>query len=70
MILMKLFNFHKTKAKGVETMQSIYIMCKKLIETDKKKGTHVMTMTKLDVYLANDRLTSDEYEELVAMMGE
>lgn len=49
-------------------MQSIYVMCKKLIETDKKKGTHVMTMTKLDVYLANDRLTSDEYEELVAMM--
>lgn len=51
-------------------MQSIYVMCKKLIENDKKKGTSTMTMTKLDVYLANDRLTAEEYEELVAMMGE
>lgn len=44
-------------------MQSIYLMCKKLIESGK------MTQIKLDVYLANDRLTAEEYEELCDMLN-
>lgn len=49
-------------------MESIYRMCKTLIENDKRRGTNKMTMAKLDVYLANDRLTVDEYNTLVDMM--
>lgn len=49
-------------------MESIFRMCKTLIELDKKNGTNKMTMAKLDVYLANDRLDVDEYNTLVDMM--
>lgn len=49
-------------------MESIFRMCKTLITLDKKNGTNKMTMAKLDVYLANDRLTVDEYNTLVDMM--
>ena len=49
-------------------MESIYRMCKTLIENDKRRGTNKMTMDKLDVYLANDRLTVEEYDKLVEMM--
>lgn len=49
-------------------MESIYRMCKTLIENDKRRGTNKMTMDKLDVYLANDRLTVEEYDKLVQLM--
>lgn len=49
-------------------MESIFRMCKTLISLDKNNGTNKMTMAKLDVYLANDRLTVDEYNTLVDMM--
>lgn len=49
-------------------MASIFRMCKVLIENDKRYGTNKMTLAKLDVYLANDRLTIEEYEQLVAML--
>lgn len=49
-------------------MESIYRMCKTLIENDKKRGTNKITMDKLDVYLANDRLTVEEYDKLVEMI--
>lgn len=44
--------------------------CKKVIETQKRKGTlDIESMTdKLDVFLLNDRLTEDEYNELIKMM--
>ena len=51
-------------------MESIYRMCKTLIENDKRRGTNKMTMDKLDVYLANDRLTVEEYDKLVQLMLE
>lgn len=49
-------------------MASIFKMCKVQIENDRKYGTNKMTMAKLDVFLANDRLTIEEYEQLVAML--
>lgn len=47
-------------------MTTVFIMCKKLIEKGKTDGL----LDKMDAYLANDRLTVDEYNELVAMMAE
>ena len=45
-------------------------LCKKVIEKDKQKGTlNVDEMTeKLDVFLLNDRITDEEYNELTALM--
>lgn len=45
-------------------MTTVFIMCKKLIEKGKTDGL----MDKLDAFLANDRLTVEEYNELVAML--
>ena len=45
-------------------MIMVYNLCKKLIENGRTDGL----MEKLDVYLANDRLTTAEYSELVAML--
>ena len=49
-------------------MSSTAKLCKKVIE--KQKGTlNVDEMTeKLDVFLLNDRISDEEYNELVALM--
>lgn len=45
-------------------MIAVYNLCKKLIDIGKTDGLQA----KLDVYLANDRLTTDEYNELTGML--
>ena len=49
-----------------------YKLMKRIIETAKKNGTleekRADIMDKLDAFLAADRLTRQEYEELVALM--
>lgn len=45
-------------------MIAVYNLCKKLIDLGKTDGLQA----KLDVYLANDRLTTDEYNELTGML--
>ena len=53
---------------GGKTMT--YITCKKVIENQMKKGTlDVGSMTaKLDVFLLADRISEEEYNELLKMM--
>lgn len=48
-----------------------YNLMKRVIERGMKTGTldREATMNKLDAFLAADRLTAEEYAELVAMMG-
>ena len=45
-------------------MTTVFNLCKKLIEKGKVKGLQ----EKMDVYLACDRLTADEYKELTEML--
>jgi len=47
-----------------------YKLMKRIIARDVKNGTlnRAATMDKLDAFLAADRLTATEYQELVAMM--
>lgn len=47
-----------------------YKLMKRIIARDVKNGTlnRAATMDKLDAFLAADRLTAMEYQELVAMM--
>lgn len=49
-----------------------YKLMKRIIERDKKSGTLDVdaTMDKLDAFLAADRITTAQYEELVALMNE
>ena len=47
-------------------MLTVFIMCKKLIEKGKTEGL----IDKMDAFLANDRLTVAEYNELLAMIGD
>lgn len=47
-------------------MTSVFILCKTLIQRGMTNGL----IDKLDVYLAKDRLTVEEYVELLAMMDE
>ena len=47
-------------------MLAVYNLCKKLIEKGKTDGLQ----DKLDVYLACDRLTADEYEKLSKMLND
>lgn len=42
-----------------------YIFCKKLIETGKTDGMK----EKLDVFLLNDRITQEQYTELIGLIG-
>ena len=51
-------------------MSSTAKLCKKVIEKEKANGTlNVDEMTeKLDVFLLNNRITDEEYNELVALM--
>ena len=46
-------------------MTTLFNICKKLIQTGRTNGL----IDKLDVYLANDRLTVEEYSELLAMLN-
>lgn len=52
-------------------MSSTYKLCKKVIEKNKANGTlDVEDMTnKLDVFLLNDRITEEEYNELIQLMS-
>lgn len=50
----------------------IYEICKKLIAQYKKKKQKAKLedmANKLDIYLAADRLTEEQYEELMGMIG-
>lgn len=47
-------------------MSNIFDMCKKLIVNDKYEKNDLLK--KLDIYLLADRITSDQYLELVALM--
>ena len=46
-------------------MASVFNLCKKLIEKGRTEGL----LEKMDVYLACDRLTVEEYQELVTMLN-
>ena len=46
-------------------MTTVYNLCKKLIALGRTDGLQA----KMDVYLAADRLTADEYAELSNMLG-
>jgi hypothetical protein len=48
-----------------------YKLMKRLIENGIKSGTldREATMLKLDVFLMADRITAEEYQELVELMG-
>lgn len=52
---------------------STYQMCKTLIENYKKKGTMEQEregmMSKLDLFLLGNRITQEQYTELVNLMG-
>ena len=47
-------------------MANVFNLCKLLIT----KGRTTGLQDKMDVYLAADRLTTEEYNELVALMAE
>lgn len=46
-------------------MSTVFNLCKKLIELGRTDGLQ----DKMDVYLAADRLTAEEYAELSSMLG-
>lgn len=46
-------------------MLTVFNLCKKLIEKGRTDGL----VDKMDVYLANDRLTVEEYDKLMAMIS-
>ena len=46
-------------------MQQVYTLCKLLIDRGRTAGLQ----DKMDVYLAADRLTAEEYQELVKLLG-
>lgn len=46
-----------------------YTLCKKVIE-NKTYGTKEEMMIKLDVFLLNDRITQEQYNELVDLLNE
>ena len=56
------FNFRR---KSYMTKSSTYILCSRLVELGLTAGL----ADKLDVFLALDRLTVEEYTELMAQMG-
>ena len=47
-------------------MVAVFNLCKKLIEKGRTEGLQ----EKMDVYLACDRLTVEEYQELSAMLNQ
>lgn len=58
--------------KGMEANTMTYKLMKRIIENGIKKGNldRESTMQKLDVFLMADRITVEEYQELVEMMEE
>ncbi len=58
--------------KGLEVNTMTYKLMKRLSENGLKKGNldREATMQKLDVFLMADRITVEEYQELVEMMEE
>ena len=48
-------------------MSITYTFCKKVIENGAYKSKEEM-LVKLDVFLLNDRITQDEYNELVDLL--
>jgi len=46
-----------------------YLFCKKIIENRTYESKEDM-LIKLDVFLLNDRITQDQYNELVSMLNE
>jgi hypothetical protein len=54
-----------------ETTPMTYKLMKRIIETGLKKGNLDVeaTMLKLDVFLMADRITPEEYQELVELMN-
>lgn len=60
---------HDLERMEVEIMT--YKLMKRLIENGIKNGTldREATMLKLDVFLMADRITAEEYQELVELMG-
>lgn len=63
---------YKNILKGLEVNTMTYKLMKRLIENGLKKGNldREATMQKLDVFLMADRITVEEYQELVEMMEE
>jgi len=47
---------------------STYQLCKKVIE-NRAYGTKEEMLIKLDVFLLNDRITQDQYNELVNLLN-
>ncbi len=58
--------------KGMEVNTMTYKLMKRIIENGIKKGNldRESTLQKLDVFLMADRITVEEYQELVEMMEE
>lgn len=58
--------------KGMEVNTMTYKLMKRIIENGVKKGNldRESTLQKLDVFLMADRITVEEYQELVEMMEE
>ena len=50
-------------------MSITYTFCKKVIENG-MYGTKEDMLIKLDVFLLNDRITQEEYNELVDLLGQ
>ena len=50
-------------------MSITYTFCKKVIENG-TYGTKEDMLIKLDVFLLNDRITQEEYNELVDLLGQ
>ena len=52
-------------------MNQTYLLCKTVITKQKANGTLNPDdmMIKLDVFLMSNRITSDQYNELVALMA-
>ena len=57
---------------GMEVHTMTYKLMKRIIENGIKKGNldRESTLQKLDVFLMADRITVEEYQELVEMMEE
>ena len=62
---------YKRIMRGMEVYTMTYKLMKRLIENGLKNGTldREATMMKLAVFLMADRITVEEYQELVELMG-
>ena len=62
---------YKRIMRGMEVYTMTYKLMKRLIENGLKNGTldREATLMKLDVFLMVDRITVEEYQELVELMG-